>query len=438
MSVGKRFRRVLLVTSTYAPVTTADMHRVRHLAWELPKLGWEAEVLAPNVEFQRPENLESGSARLFNPEVPVHEVVPHDLWFFHPLKIRSIGWRALRPLHRAGIELLRRRQFDLIYISTAHFVLFCLGNLWARKFNIPYVLDYHDPWVRDTIRYRTTQHTFKFGIGMVLSRWMEPYAVKGAGGIVSVSPVYLLELRERYGDIRALQGECCEVIPFAGSERDFIMMNSQTDRARTGNLSVSYVGAGGSIMAKSFSMICAVLAEARHVDPPLLARVKIRLYGTDTYWKDGDPRALQDIASRFGLADMIEEIPPRISYRKAMEIVQDSDGLMLLGVDDKGYVPSKLFTFALAGKPLLACFHSDSPPVHFFDQMPGLGNLMTFNGSDALPTAEAVGALRKFLIEVGRRERFDRSALIADYLASAMARKHIALFERVCSGVRGT
>ncbi len=44
--------RVLIVTSTYAPAMIADMHRARHLAWELPKLGWQVEILAPDVSFQ--------------------------------------------------------------------------------------------------------------------------------------------------------------------------------------------------------------------------------------------------------------------------------------------------------------------------------------------------------------------------------------------------
>jgi hypothetical protein len=30
----------------------ADMQRTRQLAWELPELGWEVEVLCPSGEYQ--------------------------------------------------------------------------------------------------------------------------------------------------------------------------------------------------------------------------------------------------------------------------------------------------------------------------------------------------------------------------------------------------
>ena len=29
----------------------ADMHRARQLAWELPQLGWEVEILSPDAKL---------------------------------------------------------------------------------------------------------------------------------------------------------------------------------------------------------------------------------------------------------------------------------------------------------------------------------------------------------------------------------------------------
>jgi hypothetical protein len=196
---------------------------------------------------------------------------------------------------------------------------------------------------------------------------------------------------------------------------------------------VVYVGAGGSIMAKSFSTICAGLAEVRRTEPALVARVKIRLFGTYAYWQNGDPKPLQEIADRFGLTDIVEETPPRITYLQSMELVRQSNGLLILGVDDRAYMPSKLFTYALSGKPLLCCFHAESPPVHLFRQTPELGNLLTFDCQDDSLTSESVARVRTFLTEIGQGSQFDRQSLIKDYLAPAMAGRHVALFERICN-----
>ena len=415
----------------------ADMHRVRHLAWELPKQGWEVEVLAPNAEFQSSEYQEPGSEPLFNPEVPCHEVAPRDFWFFHLFNMRSIGWRALRPMAIAGVKLLKDHRFDLIYISTANFNLFCLGRWWGRQFNIPYVLDYHDPWVRDRVDYRTTPNRLKRWAAAVLSRWMEPHALKNAAGIVAVSPVYIEELRQRYGALNCLQTSRCEVIPFAASEVDLVATKATAD-TQTGSIEIVYTGAGGSIMAKSFLTICTALADVRRTDPVLFARLKIHLFGTSPYWREGDGKPLQEIANSCGLADIVREIPPRITYLKAMELVQQSDGLLILGVDDQGYMPSKLFSYLLSGKPLLACFCANSPPVDLFRHMPRLGHLMTFDPQSGVQPSGAAETMRRFLAEAARREYFERRKLIADYLAPAMAQRHVALFERICGAGCGT
>jgi hypothetical protein len=60
-------RRVLIVTSSYAPTMIADMQRVRQLAWELPKLGWEVEILSPSTEYQQATCVDEDSAVFFLP-----------------------------------------------------------------------------------------------------------------------------------------------------------------------------------------------------------------------------------------------------------------------------------------------------------------------------------------------------------------------------------
>ena len=64
--------RVLIVTSTYAPAMIADMHRARQLAWELPKLGWQVEILTPDVSYQ-PASCRDDDSRRHIGQVPTTE-----------------------------------------------------------------------------------------------------------------------------------------------------------------------------------------------------------------------------------------------------------------------------------------------------------------------------------------------------------------------------
>src|SRR4051812_39967197 len=120
-------RRVLIVTSSYAPTMIADMHRARHLAWELPELGCEVEILCPDVNFQPPSCIDSDSAGFFPADTPAHAVVELFPTLFRRAGLRSIGWRAIVPLFLAGRRLLKNKRFDLVYISTTQFSLFLLG-----------------------------------------------------------------------------------------------------------------------------------------------------------------------------------------------------------------------------------------------------------------------------------------------------------------------
>src|SRR5947199_10701328 len=91
-------RRLLLVTSSYAPVTMADMHRVRHLAWELPKQGWEVEVLAPNAEFQSSEYQDTGFGPHLTPELTFLNAALRDKYIFHYFTRRALGPVPIWPM----------------------------------------------------------------------------------------------------------------------------------------------------------------------------------------------------------------------------------------------------------------------------------------------------------------------------------------------------
>ena len=119
-----------------------------------------------------------------------------------------------------------------------------------------------------------------------------------------------------------------------------------------------------------------------------------------------------------------------MTYTDAMRLVQGSDGLLVLGVDDAGYVPSKLFTYAQTGLPLLASFRHDSPAIGAFADAGGPGDLLSF-GSESTVTDQHRHAMRRFLASVQRRDRESRDESLAPYMAPAMAARHARLFESV-------
>jgi hypothetical protein len=93
-------------------------------------------------------------------------------------------------------------------------------------------------------------------------------------------------------------------------------------------------------------------------------------------------------------------------------------------------MPSKLFLYALTGKPLLACLHTDSQVNDYFKRFPELGMLIHFSGPAEMAAAEDARLL-EFLRQVAARQTFAREKIRAEFSAAAMARRHAELFEKI-------
>ncbi len=433
-------KRVLIVASSYAPAFPADVHRARLLAWQLKSLGWAVEVLAPGQAFQQPEWLNPEGRSLFAPDVPCHEAQPGLAWFYRLLGMNSLAWQALLPLFLLGNQLLRTRQFDLIYITTAKFNLFCLGRLWQKKCGVPYVLDFHDPWYQPGKQPVTSRHRLKFRIAAWLSRSMENFAVSRVSGLVAVSPHYLAQLRQRYSGAPAFQKNCSAVIPFGVLPLDYSAAASSAAAVAvaapaSAKRLIVYVGVGAEIMRKSFRRIAEGLARLKKSHPDLVAGCRIQLCGTDGRWRAGAPKILEVAAAASGVGEVVSEDPQIITYQAALAMAQRADGLLVLGVEDPAYMPSKLFLYAMTGKPLLACLHADSQVNAYFKRDPEVGTLIHFDGPATAVAAEDQLIL-EFLRQVAGRRTFPRENVWREFSAAAMAQKHAALFDKIIAHPR--
>jgi len=428
-------RRVLIVTSSYAPTMIADMQRVRQLAWELPKLGWEVEILSPSTEYQQATCVDEDSAVFFSSSSKLHYVPELLPGVFKIAGVGNIGWRALLSLRSAGRRLLRQKHFDLIYISTAHFPLFLLGRMWQRQFGVPYVFDLHDPLYKENLRHPVwARPHIKHRISNALAKYLEAHVAKTAQGLIAVSPSYIDTLCQRYQakEPAWLRPGRCAAIPFSALPRDHceVAAGLAPHPERNGPpYRIVYIGVGGRVMARSFTLFSRALSQLRMRSGNLCEGIRVELFGTMLGWRPGEARSLADIAAKWGIDDLVREEPSRLSYRRSLELLLESDGSLIFGVEDAGYMPSKLFSYALSGKPLLATLHRDGPAFSMFKSIPDLGHALWIGQNGDMSLEEATDVLETFLREVVARKIFDRATSIRPYLAPAMARHHVELFE---------
>jgi hypothetical protein len=449
--VATHRKRVLIVVGSFCPAMTPDMQRARILCHELPAQGWDVEILTPDTCFQRAVNVSPGDAVFFDATTPVHRAGAWLSAVFRLARMNSIGWRSFWPMFRLGAHLLKTQRFDLIYFSTTQFLLFCLGPIWRLLYGIPYVLDFQDPWYLLKYKYIASARRWKWKLSRWLARPMQRLAVSRADAIVAVSPRYLEELRFLYAGQQFpwLAADRQAVIPFAGSTVDIETVRGilgegrqpadaavQDSLSSGAKLELVYVGAGGITRLKAWEAVCQAASAVRIRNPQLIDRFHFRLYGTTGDRTAPDAGLLEQSATAAGLPEIVVEHPAQVSYFRSLELAHRSAGLVVLGVDDNKYTPSKLFSYLLFEQPVLAVCHARSPAAEFLRSRPSLAHLMCFDPERPVVPEQAADALEAYLQDVAVGRRNARAGEFAEHLAPAMAREHAALFDRCLKPMR--
>ncbi len=398
----------------------ADMHRMRLLAGHFQSCGWDVEILAPDATFQPDYSIEPEAERFF-PDVLVHWVGPWMPALFRAIRAGTIGWRALVPLGRKGSELLATGRFDLVYFSTTVHLLTCWGPRWRRKYGVPYVADVHDPVYKTGPRYITSQRRVKAWIADRLSRSIERRALGFADGLVTVSEGYADDLAGRYRDAPWQRRARTLVQPFPADMPG--LKSVVIERPESKFKRIVYIGAGGTIMENGWR----ALLEAWKVAGS--AGLSIEIHGTAGPWRPGQTGYLQAVAERSRVSN-VDECPARIPYGMSLELVKGADGLLVLGVDDPNYRPSKLHTYLATGLPILVVAHERSGSIRWLESAgPGI-HVVRFG--EALHTEGNERAVAAFVAEVESAKRWNTAERVV-LLPAVAAAEHAKFFDRVSS-----
>jgi hypothetical protein len=261
-----------------------------------------------------------------------------------------------------------------------------LGRLWKRRFGVPYVVDLQDPWFTTYYDDKPkAERPPKHAWAQRLHRTLEPFTLRGADGVIAVSPAYIETLRARYPEIGA---ERCAVIPFGVSERDFEI--GAAGQARTFDpqaIEGASVGRGGPDMATALQVLFRALREGQRLSRRMSA-VRLSFVGTD-YAVDGRARpSVMPVAAAAGAGGWVSETTARVPYLDALARLRRADFLLLVGSDDPQYSPSKVYPYIASRRPIVAIVHERSPVADLLRRTrAGLVVTFTSRGDIAGPAA---------------------------------------------------
>lgn len=406
-------KRVVLVAPEFPPANTAGAHRPRLLAKHLPEFGW-----SPTVVTIRADRIEGPLDPLLETLVdPALRVIRTGALPVRPVRlIGDLGLRAALPHARALAALAHRGEIDALVLFGPPWFSFIHGPILQRRFGIPYLLDYIDPWISDW----TASHRFptKGWLYHRAAALVEPVALRSASFVTAVSRGMLEAVLAAYPAVRrdrtAAMPYGCEPDDVAASARAGVMPPDFRRECR--EFTVAFTGAiqphGRELLR---ALLCAVRA-IRDSRSPLGSAIRLRFYGTSNLTWGHDRFAVRPLAQELGMDDIVSERPERVPYLTAMAVLRDASLTVVFGSTEPSYSASKLYPALAAGRPILAVCHEQSAMRKTLDEA-GAGVTVTF--SSVADVLTRVDAIRAGIEELAARPRAAIPAAVERFTARA-------------------
>ncbi|HYM20964.1 MAG TPA: glycosyltransferase family 4 protein [Candidatus Kapabacteria bacterium] len=366
---------VLFISYYFPPAGGPGVQRVTKFVRYLRELGWTPIVLVPeNAQYQALDpSLEK--------EIPAGTIIrrtsifePHNLYkkFIGVSKdtaldvnvnvrsgekaslkkrfasfIRStffvpdarVGW--IRSAVREGVKLTKEFPVSVIYTSSPPYSVALIGKKIAKRTGIPFVAGFRDPW--SGFESSTPERWF---IPKAIDQKLEHSIFRDATMIDVAWEGIALDARGKYPE---LPRDKFVHIPNGFDSADFPEPDiiKRAHRNRSEKFILTYSGSlyGPRNPASLFAALNILLSNDR-IDPKKITLRFVGRFSTEIHEMMAAPE----------IAPMIEKFD-YVAHSKAVELVSDSDALLLV-VDDTPsvaeIVPGKVYEYLGAMRPMLA------------------------------------------------------------------------------------
>ncbi len=379
-------RRIALVSGHFVPSNLVGAQRARLWSRYLPEFGWEPIVVTadPRCYEEAPDpDLE----KLVSPGL---HVIHAPTFPVRPIKlIGDIGVRALWGCHRVLSELARRREIDFVMVTIPANFLAPVGRLVHRRFGVPYGIDYQDPWVHawPGVEVPLSRAWFSYHLALRL----EPWTVRDAALITGMAPGYVAGMLERNPEVAERAVLAYMAMGTAPEDYDLVRtLHKQPFLFDPGDGHFHMIYAG-ALLPAGISVLEAFLAGLRAlkgISPRVAARLRVHFVGTGTAPDDPHGFRVLPRAQQAGVADMVSEHPRRIGYVDALNHLECSSSVLVIGSTEPHYTPSKVFQSVLSGRPVFALLHGSSSAVDMIRKSRA-GTVLTLT-EEELPKPETI------------------------------------------------
>lgn len=362
-------KTVLIIYPHWVPANLAGVQRPRLIGNYLKQFGWNPLLLTVDSKYYE-EKLDPLMEKTASKDIEVVYTKAYKVT--KPRLIGDIGLRAFPFLKKQALRICRERDIDFIWIPIPSFYTAILGRILYDKTNIPYGIDYIDPWVRDI----TNQNDLRARLSQTVARILEPYAIKKAALITGVSTPYYQPVIDRNFKTEPVHAG----MPYGFDPNDHEIelegLNLPWDDQPHCKPWL-YAGAflpNSHLFMESFFEGVAVLKAAGKWD----AAIRLYFVGTGQY----PAKRITAYAKDHGLEDIVFEYRERFPFLHILNFLSKAHRVMLFGSTEKHYTASKTFQCLLSKRPLFSMLHAESSAVDIIKEANAADFLLPYQEGD--------------------------------------------------------
>jgi hypothetical protein len=373
-------KQVVIVGADFSPSSLPPALRIRFFAQHLHEFGWHPIVVSTDPKYYDCE-FDPENERLLPDTVEVIRTRALRSRLTRLAGVGDVGLRSLLHHWYVVSRLCRTRKIDLLFIPVPPYFSMTLSRLVHHRFKIPSVIDYIDPWVNDYYwQLPKAERPPKYAVAYALSRVLEGFSLKHVRHITGVSEGTTMKV---VGKRSWLSVDDATEIPYGGEPDDFEYLRRHHRSQKVfdpadGYIHLSCAGAYASPMKPVVTAFLSAIRSGLDNKPEIFRRLRVHFVGTSYAPNGRSVYNIMPLAREAGVEHVVEEIPNRVAYLEALQILLDSHGLFLLGSIEPHYTASKVFPYILARKPLLAIFHEGSSVVKVLNETQA-AELVTFD-----------------------------------------------------------
>jgi hypothetical protein len=354
-------RRVVIVSAHFPPSNLVSVHRARLISNNLNEFGWEPTIICVNSKYYE-EPLDFDLEKSLNPLVKVIRVGAISQKIARSLRWGDIGLRSFFNLLFSLLKLARSKKIDLIFITIPSNYLALLGRLVFEFHQVPYIIDYQDPWVNETSQ--SEKIMSKAWLTQNLAKLLEPFALKKVSAISGMTPKYFESVIERNPHLKC-KPKLSFQMGFASSDYEMLEKLKIVSNLVPAGQPFKQIVYAGALLPKAVELMRCFLKALSIVnnDPSREFAIRFVCIGTGSSSVDPKSYRILPLAKSVQAEKWVAEFPNRHPFFEVLASLKQADGIIIIGSTEPHYSPSKLFQAVFSKNPVLAVLHQDSEAI---------------------------------------------------------------------------